>query len=188
MLLILCIFYTISCTNPAGKEQVIESSPEQTQGFFPVTNYLRGQIAQIKSKGVNPLKIDSAKGKVDSVWLRIEELDAAFKEFLEPEIDSSSLSHFFQEDKFLDQTLGTYTFTYTPLPSLPADQPLKRWDVYVSQETNTVKSIYMVKQYDTKELQLTWVSNSGCKTVSIATDKSGRQFVAYEQVIKWNFE
>ena len=189
LLLMLCSLYIIACNQPVEKsEQQTKMPKEQSPGFFPVTNYLRGQIAGIKSKGINPLKIDSANGKTDSVWLKMEDLDSAFQEFLHPEIDSTNLANFYQEDKFADETLATYTFTYTALPNLPAQQPLKRWDVYISQETNTVKSIYMVKQFETKELQLTWQSNASSKIVSIATDNSGRQFVEYEQVIKWNFD
>ncbi len=185
---ILFSFFTLACNNPVKNNQPIENNKEESQGFFPVTNYLRGQVAEIKSKGVNPLKIDSTNGRKDSIWLKMEELDAAFKDFLEPEIDSANLAQFYEEDKFADQTLGTYTFTYTSKANLPAENPLKRWDVYISQETNKIKSIYFLKQFSDKELQLTWQSNLGCKKVSIATDKSGRQFVEYEQVIKWNFD
>ena len=181
------LLYAACNTSPTEKEREIPAHTSDSQGFFPVTNYLRGQIAEIKSSGVNPLKIDSANGKIDSVWLKIEDFDAAFKDFLEPEIDSTNLAGFYEETKFADQTLDTYTFTYNALPNLPANNPLIRWDVYISRETNNVKSIFIAKQFPTEELQLTWHSNNSCKKVSIATNKAGRQFVAYEQVIKWNF-
>ncbi len=185
---ILFSFFTLACNNPVENIKPKPIEKEESQGFFPVTNYLRGQVAEIKSRGVNPLKIDSVNGKIDSVWLKMEDLDGAFKDFLEPEIDSANLAKFYQEDKFADQTLGTYTFTYTAQANLPTDNPLKRWDVYISQETNSIKSLYFLKQFRDKELQLTWQSNNSCKKVSIATDKSGRQFVESEQVIKWNFD
>jgi hypothetical protein len=178
----------VACKNPAKNSEPVAVQAEASHGFFPVTGYLRGQIAQIKSSGVNPLKIDSANGNIDSTWLKIEDLETAFKDYLEPEIDSITLARFYTEDKFADETLGTYTFTYTALPTLPLENPLKRWDLYISQETSNIKSIYFLKQYADRELQLTWQNNQSCKKVTIATDKSGRQFVASEQIIKWNFE
>jgi len=185
---ILFLFCLVACNNPAKNSEPVAVQAEANHGFFPVTSYLRGQIALIKSSGVNPLQIDSANGKVDSTWLKIEELDTAFKDYLEPEIDSVTLARFYTEDKFADETLGTYTFNYTALPTLPLEHPLKRWDLYISQETSNIKSIYFLKQYADGELQLTWQNNQSCKKVTIATDKSARQFVASTQIIKWNFD
>ncbi len=188
IILLLSTCMIVACNAPVVKEPPAETEETQSNGFFPVTNYLRGQIAEIKSRGFTPLRIDSTAGRKDSTWVKLESLDSTFKEFLEPEIDSQNLIKFYKEDKFADQTLGTYTFTYTSLPNLPEANALKRWDVYISQETSAIKSIYFVKKFADKELQLTWESNRGSKQVSIATDKTGRQFVEYEQVIIWNFE
>jgi hypothetical protein len=47
----------------------------------------------------------------------------------------------------------------------------------------------MVKRVsEGRELQLTWQGEKYCKTVSINTDKEGRQFAEHEQTIKWSFD
>lgn len=178
----------LSCNTKPHKVQNNYSEEKDTAVFFPVTNYIKGQINEIVKKGINPIKILSTEKKADSVWLKVSEFDAAFREFVQPEIDSNNLLTYFTESKFADQTLDTYTFTYAPNGNLPDSISLKRWDVYIDRVTNNVKRIYIVKQNRDKELQLTWQSGKWCKTVCIANDKSGKQFIEYEETIKWSFD
>ncbi|MBC7867946.1 MAG: hypothetical protein H7X88_10485 [Gloeobacteraceae cyanobacterium ES-bin-316] len=156
--------------------------------FFPVTNYIYGQIEAIKDMGVNPIKIDSTANKLDTTWLKIEDFAESFKEFVNPQIDSLNLVPFFEESKFADQTIDAYTFTYTPSKALPDSILLLKWDVYISPATNTVKRVFIVKRTQTgKELQLTWQSDKWCKIVTIV-NKEEKQFIESEQTIKWNFD
>jgi len=179
----------ISCNNGAEKMKNKTTEEKKEASFFPVTSYIQGQIAEIESKGINPLNIYTSANKSDSIWLKVEDFSSAFKEFVIPVIDSNSLVQFFDESNFADQTLDTYTFTYDPKGVLPDSILLQRWDVHIDPATNTVKRIFIVKRTtDNKELQLTWQSGKWCKIVSIITDKSGRQSVEYEQTIKWNFD
>lgn len=157
--------------------------------FFPVTSYIKGQIAEIKSAGINPLKIVTANNKIDSAWLKVETMDSAFAEFLSPEIDSANMAEWFKESKFLDRTLNTYTFTYEPVKELPATITLRRWDVYVNPETGRVARIYIEKSgKDKQDIQLNWQSNGSSKVVYISTDASGKPVIEKEELIKWNFD
>ena len=153
--------------------------------FFPVTNYIKGQILEIARNSINPLKIISTGNKQDSVWLKVEELDAAFADFLTPEIDSKTLGRYFKEHKFMDQTLNTFTFTYEPLENLPDSVKLQRWDVYINPENNTVKRIYLVKKGPgNKSLQLTWQANEWCRIASFSNQQTREK----EIFIQWRFD
>jgi hypothetical protein len=190
--LILALFFLCTlnaCNNATKKVENTVIVEKEVASFFPVTNYIKGQIAELKSTGINPIKINTNGNKIDSVWLKVEDFSDAFKEFVQPVIDSNNLIQFFDESNFADQTLDAYTFTYTPKAKLPDSISLLKWDVHISPASNTVKRIFMVKRLPSnKELQLTWQSSKWCKTVCIATDNKGKQFVEYEQTIKWNFD
>ena len=164
----------------------IEKSASQ---FFPVTSYIKGQINGLKKDGPSPLKITTINGKVDSAWLKPEELDSSFHEFLKPEIDSVNMMEFFKESRFLDQTLNTFTFTYEPLKQVPETLALKRWDVYVNPETNKVKRVYLEKYSgDKSELQLSWQSDKSSRIVYLSIAADGTGTIVKEVLIKWNFD
>jgi hypothetical protein len=187
--LLACYFFLCSCTD-SGK-LVDKLPPKDTtaqQRFFPVTDYLKGEIYNIKNSGVNPLKYTTVNEKTDSNWVKIEELNTVVQEFLNPVIDSSNLISLFSEKSFLDQSLNAVTFTYDPKGILPDSFKLKRWDVYIDPKTSKVKRIYLVKQADkNKMLQLTWVTGRWCKTTAITTDEKGLMKVDKEEKLIWDF-
>jgi hypothetical protein len=178
-----------SCNNTNDKgETKSENSEAERQKFFPVTAYIKGEIANIKKAGINPLKYTTISGHTDSVWLKLEELDVAVAEFLSPEIDTANLTGLFTEKSFLDQSINAITLTYDPTAPLPDTMKLTRWDVYIEPEANTIKRIYMVKQVSkTTLLQLTWINNQWCKIVSIVTDEKGVSKIEKEEKIIWDF-
>ncbi len=178
-----------SCNN-SNQETVKQVEPEKPEvsNFFPVTEYIKGQLADIRTQGINPKKFSIVNKKEDSSWLKIEELDAEAEPFLKPVIDSNSLSGIFTEKKFLDQTINAFTFTYDPVKPLPDSFLLQHLDVYVDPKTNSVTRIYILKKtIDHKTLQLTWQADKWCKIVTIADDGKGNDFVEKEVTIKWDF-
>ena len=188
-----CSFFLSSC-NDSGKSPGPSTKPSsftdtaEKQRFFPVTAYLKGEIFDIKKNGINPLKYTIINDHTDSVWLKIEELDTALQEFLQPEIDSVNLITFFTEKSFLDHSINAVTLTYEPLGMLPDSMQLRRWDVYIDPKTNKVKRVYMVKEITkAKTLQLTWVSNQWCKIISIVTDEKGVSKIEKEEKIILDF-
>ncbi len=182
-----------SCANKKSKEISAKNDAPAgpPQRFFRVTDFLLGDIRGIASKGVTPLKITTVNNHSDSVWLKLEELGTAMREFTSPVIDSANLVDLFQETKFHDQTLNTFTFTYDPRGKLPDTMPLTHWDVYIDPETGTVKKVYMVKRKkensQDKTIQLTWRSGKWCKTTTIYTKPDGNTAVEKEETILWDF-
>ena len=179
----------LSCTNSSNSEAVKkEKELPEKQSFFPVTSYIKGELYDFNKDGINPLKYTTIKNHTDSVWLKIEDINEAVKEFLYPEIDSVNLISLFTEKSFLDQSIGTYTFTYDATGPLPDTMTLKHWDVYIDPASGKVKRIYMVKDISkTKMLQLTWLGGKWCKIVTIVTDQNGVSSVEKEEKITWDF-
>lgn len=184
-----CFLLLLSCNN-SGKapDATMNMDTAASHNFFPVTEYLRGEIFNIKSAGINPMKYTTANGATDSAWIKIEQLDSVVSAFTHPEIDSANLNGLFTEKSFLDQSLNAITFTYDPAVPLPDSMKLTHWDVYVDPKTNKVKRIYMVKQVDKSTMQqLTWVDGHWCKITTIITDDKGIMQVAKEEKLIWDF-
>lgn len=179
-----------SCSQSSNPETTSrgDKEPPKKQSFFPVTGYLKGQLYEIRLKGVNPLRYTTINNHTDSAWLRIEEMETAVKEFLSPVIDSTNLTGLFTEKNFLDQTIAAYTFTYDPSGPLPDSLKLRHWDVYIDAETGKVKRVYMVKEISRwNTLQLTWQGGQYCRIVSIVSDEKGNSTVEKDEKITWDF-
>ena len=174
-----------SSNNDAGK-----ISPDSAS-IFPVTSFLKGQLRIIDSMPTSPLKLVISHGKTDSIWLKRDEVRADAAPFLLPEIDSVSMSPFFSEKSFLDQTINAFTFSYDPKTVLPDSLHLTHWDVYINPQTGEVQRVYLVKETveDNKNIttQLTWVTDGwyGIRTI---TQKPGTEPDIKEEKMIWNFD
>jgi hypothetical protein len=184
------VIILLSCNNSSNNNPVpaVKDTPVK-QSFFPVTSFLRGEINTLKTRGVDPVKYTTINNHTDSGWLKNKDMDAAFYEFLHPEIDTANLVNLFTEKSFLDQTINAVTFTYdVTLPPLPDSMQLQHWDVYIDPDANTVKRVYMVKQVGkNKILQLTWISKKWCKITTIVTDEKGESKIEKEEKLFWDF-
>jgi hypothetical protein len=101
-----------SCNNSkqeAAATPVFDKPAEEVPAFFPVTAYIKGQVHEIKEKGLTPFKYTTINGHTDSVLIKFSELDTLIKEFLHPEIDTANMRSFFSETRFLDQTVNAFT-------------------------------------------------------------------------------
>lgn len=176
-----------SCSEQTKEEKIV-AEPIEPISFFPVTTYIKGQIAEISSYGLAPLKFDLSNGKRDSIWLKAEQFDEVFGPFLEPVIDSNNLIDTYQESKFADQSIDAFTFTYAAKNESDSSLQLKRWDVYISTKTNNVQRVFMVKRAAGKEIQLTWQHDEWCSIRTIGQDSSGLPVIEKEELIKWKYD
>jgi hypothetical protein len=189
--IILFLFLQYGCKqkdNVSARQTQTDSTEEQS--FFPVTQYLRGQLREIDSLPVTPLKIISINGKEDSIWMKKEDIRPFAEPFLHPLIDSANLKRLFVTKSFLDQTINAFTFSYDPIDKLPDTLQLRRWDVYIDPQKNTVTRIYIVKEINNngtlQTIQLTWKSNQWCKIATI-TEQPNKQQDIKEETMKWDF-
>lgn len=183
------VFFLAACgnNNSDAAKNITEAAPKK-ENFFPVTNYLKGQLYDIKQRGISPFKYTTINGRTDSVIIKLEETDAYAKEFLEPVIDTANLFSTYTESKFLDKTINAFTFTYELTNPANDSLPLRHWDVYVEPETGKVKRVYMVKKTSNgKTLQLTWLPAEYFKTVILAANADGSSNIEKEEKISWNY-
>lgn len=179
------VFSLYGCSE-SKKNQVqkeIAKEEEKEDNFFPVTEYLMGQIAEIRNDGRNPIK----KTGEDSIWIKVEDLEKEMSEFLSPVIDSVNMKVLFKESKFLDQTIDAYTFTYDPRQNLPDTMALKNWTVYVDPKKFSVRRVYMVKQRGDSLIQLTWQSDKWCKIVVFKNNDSGNIALQSQTEYTWSY-
>lgn len=161
--------------------------PETLDSYFPVTDYVVGEIANIKTLFVNPLKITNVKGKIDSVWLDPENMQDEFKDFLTPVIDTGNMKSIFEEVKFEDIDTESYIFSYAPYDKIPDSLNLLRWDVYVSTLSQRVTSVNWAKDLKNgKHQQLVWNSGNSCKITELHQEKD-EIIIDKEITIKWRF-
>ena len=192
-LFIFGIVFLFSACNSSNVDQPA-SKPNTTtdnETFFPVTEFLKGQLTILDSMQVTPLKTTEINGKTDSAWVNRDSIRAFAMPFLTPVIDSISLSPFFTASSFLDQTINAITFTYDANTKLPDSVKLRHWDVYIDPQTGTVRRIYIVKENEINgavtTTQMTWKTEEGC---SIRTIKQlpGKGQEIKEEKMKWNFD
>lgn len=181
-----CILLSFVACKSHKTEPVSQPPVNNTaENYFPVTTYIKGQIADIKSASVNPLLISTTPEKTDSVWLGIDSLDYYFKDFLTPVIDTANLKSHFSESKFLDQSIPAYTWTYDLRKNVADTSGLKHWDVYVNPDNSKVERIFIIKTLpDNNILQLTWVSNNYARIIELNTNSDIKKDVT----IKWRFD
>jgi hypothetical protein len=162
----------------------------ETHSFFPVSNFIKGQVFDISNAGINPIMYLSKNSVVDSVWLKQNEIEKAFEEYFSPFIDSSEYAVFFSEKKFLDESIGAITLSYDSNGNTPDSINWKHWDIYIDPETNQIKRIYLVKKINNyKTRQLTWIPGMSCRAITINEDiVNHKSTVEDEKIIKWNYK
>lgn len=185
------IFFS-SCTSKKIKPSIPpEIIPNQIDSFFPVTSFIKGQMAVLDSLPVTPLLLTIIKGKSDSSWLSKQELKSLLSSFLIPVINETNFTKLFTEAKFKDETLHAITFTYDPINILPDTVVLQHWDVYINPETGSVVKIYLVKKVkkDNKvnTTQLTWKTNQLAKITTLISDNAGAIELVKEDIFIWDF-
>ncbi|MEO6329057.1 MAG: hypothetical protein ABIO55_09000 [Ginsengibacter sp.] len=171
----------------------IKTPPEtsiQKNDFFPVTQYLQGQLREMDSLPITPLKITTLNGISDSVWLKKKDIRLFALPFLVPVIDSAQMHNYFSEKSFLDQTINAFTFSFDPLNQLPDSMEIKRWDIYIDPGNSKVKRIFIVKQlnkFKTPQIiQLIWKSGYYCQITTITEKNDTPPEIKQEKLI-WNF-
>jgi hypothetical protein len=161
----------------------VDTTPE-APSFFPLGNFIKGQIVDIKNSGINPIKITTVNKLPDTSWIHVEEFEKVFGEFFMPFIDSTSLQPFFKENKFFDQTLNAITLTYTSVGKVPDSIPWKYWNIYIEPETNKITRIFMVKSLSIdRTRQLTWIPGVSAKAVTISPNGAEDEIN-----IKWSYK
>ena len=155
--------------------------------FFPVTSFLQREILDLDSLPVTILETTTFNNKQSSAWLPAAKVKPKLQPFLSDIIDKNNLSSYFKETNFNDQSTDAITLMYDPKTALPDSFALRRWDVYINPDKNTLRRVYMVKRIKENNAltiqQLTWQSGKWAKIVTINNDNGNSSPVIKE--IKW---
>ena len=161
-----------------------------TQAFFPVTDFIGGQIKMVDSLQMPISKSITINHKTT---LAPPMNDAEFKTlaaaFLQPDISDPSLKKFYKESSYADQSIPSIVLSYTTTdPALE----IKKIDVIITPDpikSDKVRTIYMEKQRvagDTIIRQkLYWKAN---RNFQVITEKQvGKTLLPAEQVkVVWD--
>ncbi len=183
LLFFISSFYGCTMHSPTA-EQNTTSIADSGKNYFPVTNYLRGQIATLREGYKNPVKITEHSEQMDSTWISMDSLEKVFADFLVPQIDTVNMKPYFTENAFLDETLNSFTFTYSKKQKANYTGELHDWTVYVSPENNEVTRLFMHKQASpAMDELLTWDAEN--KSASLVRSKDGKVFA--QEKYTWNY-
>ena len=186
------IFFLYAC-HTSKEKQVYphKTTEEKTQAFFPVTDFLLGQLHVTDSLPITPVKITISGNKQDSVWLKKEDIRTFAIPFLHPVIDSVTMQNYFTERSFMDQTINAITLSYDAKAQLPDSMKLNHWDIYIDPLKNAIQRIYLVKEEtingEIVTTQLTWKVNKWCSIRTIVQPPNKSPQVK-EEIMKWDFD
>ena len=183
--ILLVVILFMSCTIKKNENNISEKV-NSASSFFPVTDFIKGEINKIKTLGKNPIKYSYEKGiAIDSNWIKLESIHNEFLDFTSTKIDSLNDAKSYLESAFFDNTINAYTFSYDLKENHSVISPWKHWDIYINPESNRVSRIYLVKQIDSiTTKQLTWIPEKSCKIITIKSVENTTDIVD-EISIKW---
>lgn len=145
LVITLCVCACNQKTEPAAEssETVQTNAVEK---FFPVADYLEGEIAYVDSLPVGLRQYTSGPDGDDSAWMERETFHQLAARFLPPETTEKKFEKLFEESSFFDKSSGTSTFFYRAksdsLTLRRVDVVTAAGDVY-----DEVRSIYLEKRY-----------------------------------------
>ncbi|MEO9003831.1 MAG: hypothetical protein ABI288_03795 [Ginsengibacter sp.] len=185
-------FFLNSCHSKKNNVEDSKNDSSELASIFPVTDFLKGQLRMIDSMQTTPLKLIISNGKTDSMWLKREDIRTDATTFLQPVIDSITMSPLFSEKSFLDQTINAFTFSYDPKVRLPDSLHLTHWDVYINPQSREVQRIYLVKETNESNnhiiTQLTWATDGWYSIRTITQSPGKNEPDVKEEKMIWSFD
>ena len=186
--LIILSILILSCgstDNKAEEEIVPFEAKTDTTSFFPLAEFLDGQVYEVKNTPVNPVYFTRSGGsQSDTIWLKNEQLDSVLNDFKIISWNNSTLSSSYHQDRFFDRSLPAITFTYTLIPGKEPLNGLQNWSVYIDPKTEKVYRLFMVRTIDGKTFHLTWQVGEWAKKVALGQQKENN--MPKEEFIIWD--
>ncbi len=140
----------VSCKNPspekAADEKILNDSL-QAQNFFPITEFIGGQVKMIDSLKP-PLSKSITRGKKTHMeTISDNEFRTLILNFVKPDINDTTLKKFYTETNVADQSIPSVTLIYaTTNPSLT----IQKINVFIKPDpvkNDKVSAIYIEKVF-----------------------------------------
>ena len=165
----------ISCKNneqPPATQNVSDSTATN-KAYFPVLDFLKGDIRLVDSLSAGIQKYTVIDGKTDSSYIPLEEFNRIAKEFLPEVLNKEPFEKNYKETSFFDQSTQLYTFTYS---TDNKDLDVQRVDVLINngEGFDKVKSVYIEK----------YIISADTSTVKKMYWKAGRSLLINSETIR----
>ena len=185
--------FTSACKNNSSGNKpaaIAKDSVAVQQSFFPVPDYIGGQLKVIDSLHL-PVKVvvTSAGGKVSTRKGSLQELRAWAQNFQQPDISDSAVKKFYTETNIADQSSASVTLIYTTRNS---QLPVQKINVFIKPdpiENDKVTGVYIEKMFSRNDTafnqKLYWKTG---KNMQVITDKNinGHSLPTEQVKIIWN--
>ena len=133
-------FLILSCKSKKEKKPEVLAT-----NFFPVKDYLNGQVARLDTANYTFLKIETVDGKSDTTPIKNTEVRQYAKDFLDlPDISADDIKDDYEIAHLYDEELEAFAFTFTT----KEDHPIRSEHVVVepmpnADGKNDIKSIFV---------------------------------------------
>lgn len=175
-----------SCTNQPQMESKFNTVAPDSIQFYPLKNYLTSQIKSVDESENKIYKISISEQHKDSALITKETFDSLAKQFIEFNIEDSSIKKFYTQNIFSDQTTNSNTFTYSTNRD---DLPLQSAEVLLDATTNNVKRVFLTVIShlggNTVTKKMGWKNNSSFFINSII-QQTGKRESVQQTTVSWN--
>ncbi|HEV7329862.1 MAG TPA: hypothetical protein VGN63_02385 [Flavisolibacter sp.] len=134
-----CLIILAGCKAKKNKAEI------PAEQFFPVTDYIKGELAKLDTSLATFYKIETVNGINDTVPIRNSDVKRYARDFATlPDISSDELRNDYQITHEYDDMLNAFVFMFTT----NEDHPVKREDVVLdpapnAQGKNDIQSIFV---------------------------------------------
>lgn len=197
-LFLLCYIVVASCKNNSSgttsnnSDSTIaanDSSIAKQENFFPVPEYIGGQLKMIDSLQLPLTMSVTVNGKSTSAVASDTQLRFWARQFQEPDISSDSLKKFYRETSLADQSAPSVTLSYS---ATNITLPMQKIDVYIKpspDQNDKVTGIYIEKTFAVQDTlfnqKLYWKTD---RNLQVNTEKRIKEktFPVEQVKITWN--
>lgn len=141
--------FLMACFAPLfliGCKSKKDNKPEVSAAdFFPVKEYLNGQIARLDTSLYTFFKIETVDGRSDTTSIRNSDVKQYANDFRElPDLSDEEIRNDYSVDKFFDDIQNGFVFTYIT----KEDHPVKQQQVTVEpmfneKGQNDIRSVFV---------------------------------------------
>jgi hypothetical protein len=184
-LLLVIAVIMLACNNQKTSTTPIQSDTiMQQQTFFPILDFIGGQIKMIDSLQLPLTKSVTSNNKTKLEALSDTEFKLLARNFQQPDINDTAIRKFYKETSIADQSIPSVTLIYSTSDTM---LPIQKASVFIKPDpfkNDKVSAIYiekLFKQNDTLINQkLYWKTD---KNFQVITEKKiGNRLLPVEQV------
>lgn len=154
-----------------------KESGDEDKRFFPVSSFLKSQVAMVDTTLNSIMKVVTQNGTSDTSYIQRQEFRSHARDFLAlPDLSSSEFEDEYTETELFDQELKSVVLNYTPKEE---GNEIQRQEVIIEPNEQTgdkVKTIYVDQVLNegdsTVQKRLTWGVDHYFQVVTI-TKKDG---------------